>query len=44
MGMTMVDLFENPKWVEQVKSEYKERKGNTVYEAIVPDGPPPINQ
>ncbi len=44
MGMTMVDLFENPKWVEQVKTEYKERKGNTVYEAIVPDGPPPINQ
>ena len=44
MGMTMVDLFENPKWVEQVKAEYKERKGNTVYKAIVPDGPPPINQ
>ncbi len=44
MGMTMVDLFQNPKWVSEIKEEYKERKGNTVYEAIVPDGPPPVNQ
>ncbi|MGB5818897.1 MAG: amidohydrolase [Saonia sp.] len=42
MGMTMVDLFENPKLVEKVKAEYKERKGDEVYEAIVPEGPPPI--
>lgn len=42
MAMTMTDLFENPKLVEKVKAEYKERKGNEVYEAIVPDGPPPI--
>ena len=44
MGMTMVDLFQNPKWVSEIKEEYKERKGNTVYEAIIADGPPPINQ
>jgi aminobenzoyl-glutamate utilization protein B len=43
MGMTMADLFENPKLVEKVKSEYKMRKGDTVYEPIIPDGPPPIN-
>jgi aminobenzoyl-glutamate utilization protein B len=42
MAMTMTDLFENPKLVEKVKAEYKERKGDEVYEAIVPDGPPPI--
>ena len=42
MAMTMVDLFENPKLVEKVKAEYKERKGDVVYKAIVPDGPPPI--
>ncbi|MEJ1222433.1 amidohydrolase [Sediminicola sp. 1XM1-17] len=42
MGMTMLDLFENPKLVEKVKAEYKERKGSEVYEAIVPAGPPPI--
>jgi len=43
MGMTMVDLFENPKLVNQVKAEYKERKGSEVYKAIVPEGPPPIS-
>ncbi len=43
LGMTMVDLFENPDLVEKVKSEYRERKGNTVYEPIIPEGPPPIN-
>lgn len=42
MAMTMVDLFENPDLVEKVKTEYKERKGDEVYEAMVPDGPPPI--
>lgn len=43
MAMTMVDLFENPKLVEKVKAEYKMRKGDEVYEAMVPEGPPPIN-
>jgi aminobenzoyl-glutamate utilization protein B len=42
LGMTMTDLFENPKMVEKVKAEYVERKGNEKYEAIVPEGPPPI--
>lgn len=44
MGMTMLDLFENPQLVKEVKAEYKERKGDAVYEAIVPPGPPPINE
>lgn len=44
MAMTMADLFENPKLVEKVKAEYKERKGDEVYEPIIPDGPPPIDQ
>lgn len=43
MGMTMLDLFEDPTLLQNVKDEYKERKGDTVYEAIVPPGPPPIN-
>lgn len=43
MGMTMVDLFENPKLVEKVKEEYKTRKGDEVYEAMI-DGPPPIEK
>ena len=43
MAMTMVDLFEDPELLQNVKDEYKERKGDAVYEAIVPPGPPPIN-
>lgn len=42
MGMTMLDLFENPKMVEKVKEEFKTRKGNEVYEPMI-DGPPPLN-
>jgi aminobenzoyl-glutamate utilization protein B len=43
MGMTMVDLFDNPKLVAKVKAEYKMRKGDEVYEPMI-DGPAPINQ
>lgn len=43
LSMTMVDLFESPKLVEDVKSEFKERKGDYIYKPIIPDGPPPIN-
>jgi aminobenzoyl-glutamate utilization protein B len=42
MSMTMLDLFENPELVAKVKAEYVERKGDEVYKAIIPDGPPPI--
>jgi len=42
MAMTMTDLFEDPTLVKAVKDEYLERKGGTIYEAIVPEGPPPI--
>jgi len=41
MAMTMLDLFEDPKLVEKVKDEYKQRKGDEVYKANIPDGPPP---
>ena len=44
MSMTMADLFENPDLVAKVKAEYKERKGDEVYEAMIPEGPPPINE
>lgn len=43
MSMTMADLFENPDLVEKVKAEYKERKGEEVYEPMIPEGPPPVN-
>ena len=43
LGMTATDLFENPKLVESVKTEFKERKGDEVYKPFIPEGPPPIN-
>ena len=43
LSMTMVDLFENPTLVEEVKKEYKERLGDYEYKALIPDGPPPLN-
>jgi aminobenzoyl-glutamate utilization protein B len=42
LGMTMVDLFTNPKLVDEIKAEFKERKGDTTYEPMIPEGPPPI--
>lgn len=41
MAMTMVDLFENQKLIDKVKEEFKTRKGDEKYEAMI-DGPPPI--
>jgi aminobenzoyl-glutamate utilization protein B len=43
MAFTMLDLYQNPKDVQAVKQEYLERKGSVVYQAIVPEGPPPLD-
>ena len=42
MAFTMMDLFENPEMLSKVKAEYKERKGDEVYKAMIPEGPPPV--
>jgi aminobenzoyl-glutamate utilization protein B len=44
LALTMVDLYEDPKKVEAVKAEFKQRKGDHVYSGLVPDGPPPIGK
>ena len=41
LSMTAVDLFENPKLINEVKEEFKTRKGDEVYKAMI-DGPAPI--
>ena len=43
MSMTMLDLFENPKLIENVKAEFIKQKGPHQYEAMI-DGPPPVGQ
>lgn len=44
MAMTMVDFFEDASLREEMRKEFLERKGDYVYKAIIPDGPPPIEQ
>jgi len=41
LGLTAVDLFDNPKLVNEVKEEFKMRKGDEVYKPMI-DGPAPI--
>jgi aminobenzoyl-glutamate utilization protein B len=43
LAMTMVDLFENPELINEVKAEFNERKGDYVYEGMIPPGPPPLD-
>ena len=43
LAMTMVDLFEDEQLVEEVKAEFKERKGDYIYQAMIPEGPPPLD-
>lgn len=42
MSMTMVDFFEDEQLRAEMKKEFLERKGDYVYKAIIPEGPPPI--
>lgn len=43
LAMTMVDIMEDPKKIEEIKAEFKKRKGDHVYKGLVPDGPPPLD-
>jgi len=42
LGMTVVDLMENPELVKAVRKEFEERKAGKTYKPILPDGPPPV--
>ena len=44
LALTMIDLFEDPKKVEAVKAEFRQRKGDHVYSGLIPPGPPPIGK
>jgi aminobenzoyl-glutamate utilization protein B len=37
-----VDLYEQPASLQAVRAEFEKRKGNTVYKAYLPEGPPPL--
>jgi len=42
LGLTMIDLFEDVKLRDEIKKEFNERRGDERYEAMVPEGPPPV--
>jgi aminobenzoyl-glutamate utilization protein B len=43
LAMTMVDLYQNENLRNEIKAEFKAKKGDYVYKGIIPDGPPPLN-
>jgi aminobenzoyl-glutamate utilization protein B len=42
LATTMVDLYENPKAVEAIQAEFREKTKGIVYKPFIPDGPPPL--
>jgi len=42
LGMTMVDLFENEQLRQNIHKEFVEKKGDQVWKAMLPGGPPPV--
>jgi aminobenzoyl-glutamate utilization protein B len=42
LAATMVDLYEQPEALAAVRSEFAEKKGDVVFKAYLPDGPPPV--
>jgi aminobenzoyl-glutamate utilization protein B len=44
LSMSMVDLFSDSKLLQEVKDEFKMRKGDYQYSPMLPPGPPPIGE
>jgi aminobenzoyl-glutamate utilization protein B len=42
LAATMVDLLEQSQALRRVRAEFEKKRGDTVYEAYLPDGPPPV--
>ena len=42
LAATMVDLYEQPRTLAAVQAEFKAKKGETLYQPYIPDGPPPV--
>ena len=42
LAATMVDLYEHPKALRDVRAEFERRRGDVVFKAYLPDGPPPL--
>jgi aminobenzoyl-glutamate utilization protein B len=42
LAATMVDLYEDPKIIQAIQAEFKEKTKGIVYKPFIPDGPPPL--
>lgn len=42
LAATMVDLYEQPPALKEIQDEFVTKKGDVVYKAYIPDGPPPV--
>jgi aminobenzoyl-glutamate utilization protein B len=42
LAATMVDLYEKPRALKEVRAEFEKKRGTVVFKAYLPDGPPPI--
>jgi aminobenzoyl-glutamate utilization protein B len=42
LAATMVDLYEEPKTVQAIQAEFKDKTKGIVYKPFIPDGPPPL--
>ncbi len=43
LGMTLVDLYQNPEYVESIRAEFHTKRGDFNYEAILPESGPPVS-
>lgn len=40
LAASMVDLYEQPPLIDEIKAEFRQRKGEVVFKPYIPDGPP----
>ena len=43
LGMSMIDIYKDPKLRNTIKDEFIQRKGDYKYEAFINPGPPPLD-
>jgi len=42
LAASMVDLYENPKALREVRADFEKKKGDVVFKAYLPEGAPPL--
>jgi aminobenzoyl-glutamate utilization protein B len=42
LAASMVDLYESPKALREVRADFEKKKGDVVFKAYLPEGAPPL--